>query len=90
MDFIITQRGPARYLDPFAENRIHPTSNLRCDRTKILATKHVKDAARGAHHDVGCLGLKLGGLIAHVGPTDAGVTASAHVVAKGQDHLLDL
>lgn len=58
--------------------------------TKVFTTEHVVDAPRGAHHDVGCLRLKLADFSTHIGPTDAGVATSTHVVAEGENHLLDL
>ncbi len=58
--------------------------------TEELSIKHVVDATWGSHYNMWCLCLQLLDLIAHIGPTDAGMACRTHIVSKSQNHFLDL
>lgn len=58
--------------------------------TEKPPVQHVEHTPRSPHDDVRRLRLKLLHLVAHVGAPDAGVARRTHVVAQGQDDLLNL
>lgn len=53
------------------------------------AVDHVEDTTGGTDDDVDAL-LELGHVLTDVGTTDAGVALDVHVIAEGDDDLLDL
>lgn len=50
---------------------------------------HVEDTTGGTDDDMDAL-LELGHVLTNVGATDAGMTFDVHVIAEGDDDLLDL
>jgi hypothetical protein len=80
----VLAEAPAKHLVRLVE-----AEHLDVVGLERAAVDHVKDATGGANNDVGALGELLH-VLADVDTTDAGVAVDRHVVAEGDDDLLDL
>ena len=89
------RKKPEDLIDPALETMgQHLISFLETEDLDVIgpegpAVDHIEDAARSTNDNLWAL-LQLGHVLADAGPADRGVAFDVHVVAEGNDDLLNL